>query len=281
MSSRKEFHFIFGLRERTQPLHLLHYLSLVSCFEVNRPQAIHLHFRHEPSGPWWERIRPALCLHRIDAPVNGYSPQRYFEHAEGRLVQRLELEYAHEADFLRLDLLLEHGGVYADIDTLFVRPYPARWYTAEFAIGEESSPYRPGEPLRASLCNALMFAQPGARFARAWRDRMPEAFDGSWSRHSCQLAARIWQLAPATVNVLPSAYFYRYGATVAGLRTLLEESDRERDDLYSVHLWAHLWWSRARTDFSSVHADEIDERWLRERDCTLARLARPFLDARF
>lgn len=275
---RREFHFIFGLREQTEPLHVLHFLSLASCLAVNRPQAMHFHYRHEPYGPWWQRIRPALQLHRVHEVVADYAPERYDAHAEGRLIRELGLGYAHEADFLRLDILLAHGGVYADMDTLFVQRYPDAWFAAPFVIGEEAATFVDAEPLRPSLCNAVMFAQPGAAFAQIWRARMGQAFDGSWSRHSCQEAARLWQRDPSALTVLPSAYFYRYGANRAGLRTLLEESDRARDDLYSVHLWAHLWWQATRTDFSNVHAGQIDEDWLRQRDCTLARLARPFLD---
>lgn len=278
VSAAPAFHFIFGLRPQTAPLHLLHWLCLASCLVVNRPAALHFHYRHEPYGPWWERIRAHLRLHRVDAPVSGFAPERYAAHAEGAAIQRLGLDYAHEADFLRLDLLREHGGVYADMDTLFVRPYPTDWFEAEFFIGEEPAPHQPGRLLRPSLCNAVMGARPGARFAAAWRERMAAVFDGSWSRHSCEEAARLWQSQPDAVRVLPAAYFYRYGSSSAGLRTLLQERDTPREDVYSVHLWAHLWWSRERADFSPVCAEDIDLAWLRRSDCTLAALARPFLD---
>ena len=32
--------------------------------------------------------------------------------------------YAHHADFLRLDALAQWGGIYADLDSLFVAPLP-------------------------------------------------------------------------------------------------------------------------------------------------------------
>lgn len=278
MSGRREFHFIFGLREQTGPFHLLHYLCLASCRSVNRPDALNFHYRHEPFGPYWERIRPHLNLVPLPRDPPLVPVERYAGSAEGRLIRQLGLQYAHEADFLRLDILLRHGGCYADMDTLFARPYPDAWFAEPFVIGEENVPPAPGRLLRASLCNALMFARPGAAFAAFWRDRMPLAFDGTWNRHSCDEAARLWQQAPETLRVLPSAYFYRYGSSIAGLRSLLEESDRDHPDLFSVHLWAHLWWDRARTDFSSICAAEIDDTWIRERDCTLAKLARPFLD---
>lgn len=278
MSLRRDFHFVFGLREQREPFHILHYLCLASCRAVNRPDALHFHYRHEPFGPWWERIKPHLQLVRAPDVVQGFAPARYAQSAEGRFIEQLGLAYAHEADFLRLDILIEHGGVYADMDTLFVQPYPDDWFAEEFAIGEENAPFAQGQVTRPTLCNAVMSARPGSRFARLWRERMVTAFDGSWSGHSCHEAARLWRVMPDALRVLPREYFYRYGSNVAGLRSLLEESDRERADLYSVHLWAHLWWDAARMDFSALHAGQIDADWIRTRACTLANLARKFLD---
>lgn len=276
--SPRVFHFIFGLREQAAPFHLLHYLCLTSCFAVNRPDAVHFHYRHEPYGPWWDRIKPRLSLRRVPDRVRGFAPERYAGSDEGSLIARLGLDYAHEADFLRLDILLAEGGVYVDMDTLFVRPYPGAWFAEAFAVGEEFSPWFPGLVMRPSLCNALMFAQPGAAFATRWRERMEAVFDGRWSRHSCEEAARVWFDMPDAVRVLPAAYFYRYSSNIPGLRALLQERDRDWPDLYSVHLWAHLWWDAARKDFSTLHAGAIDLAWMRERDCTLAHLARPYLD---
>ncbi|MHB8678574.1 MAG: glycosyltransferase [Rudaea sp.] len=278
MSLRRDFHFIFGLREQREPFHILHYLCLASCRAVNKPDAIFLHYRHAPFGPWWEKIKTHLHLVHAPDTVAGFAPARYAESEEGRYIERLGLSYAHEADFLRLDILIAHGGVYADMDTLFVRPYPDAWFAEDFAIGDENAPRSPGRVIQPTLCNAVMFARPRSHFASVWRERMATAFDGSWSGHSCHEAARLWRAMPGALRVLPREYFYRYGGTIAGLRSLLEESDRDHADLYSVHLWAHLWWKAARQDFSTVHAGQIDEKWIRTRDCTLAGLARRFLD---
>jgi Glycosyltransferase sugar-binding region containing DXD motif len=279
MAKRRDFHFVFGLREQTEPFHLLHWLSIASCLAVNRPDAIHFHFRNEPFGVWWDRIKPMLTLHRIPERIVGFSPEHYRNSDEGRLIERLDLSYAHQTDFLRLDILIEHGGVYADIDTLFAQRYPDDWFDSEFAIGEENASLASNQnaTIRPSLCNAVLFAHPRARFANAWRENMSLVFDGTWNRHSCDEPARLWRTMPDAVRVLPAVYFYRYGGSIAGLRTLLEESDRAHSDLYSVHLWAHLWWAETRKDFSHVHAGEIDEAWIRSRDCTLANLARRFL----
>ena len=88
--------------------------------------------------------------------------------------------YAHHADFIRLDALIEHGGVYADIDTIFVRAFPDELFAAPFVIGREPPvrDERTGE-WRPSLCNALLMSEPGAAFARAWRERMAAALNGT------------------------------------------------------------------------------------------------------
>lgn len=273
----REFHFIFGLRPQTEPLHLVHYLCLESCRQVNSPAAINFYYRHEPHGPWWERIRPHLQLHYLGDHASYIDHARYQNTDEGRFIARAGWSYAHEADFLRLEILLEKGGVYADIDTLFVKPYPHEFYAHEFVIGEETS--LPGDDgvRRPSLCNAVMFSRPNARFARAWLERMAETFDGTWSKHSCQLASLLWQENPVHAHVLPPRFFYRFFWDQAGLQSLLEGKDADLRDVYSIHLWEHLWWDQWRTDFSHVHAGMLTEEYMRTVDTTYNLLARPFL----
>lgn len=272
------FHFIFGLRPQPEPMHVVHYLCLESCRRVNRPRAICLHYRHEPHGAWWERIKPHLCLRPVDKASFIPDVTRYETTAEGRLIRDAGWIYAHEADFLRVALLLEEGGVYADIDTLFVRPLPTHLFARAFVLGEEAPVPGSDGVLRPSLCNALILAQPGAAFARSWQAAMAQAFDGTWSRHSCQLAVRLWADMPQTLHVVPQPYFYKHAATPRGVRALLEGFDPDVTDVYSLHLWAHLWWDAWRTDFATLHADALDVDYLRRARSTYAVLARPFLD---
>lgn len=273
----RQFHFVFGLREQTETLHPVYFLCLQSCLEVNRPEAIHFHYRNEPWGPLWERIRPHLTLHHLGAKPRDYDTSRYAETAEGRFIARAGIDYAHEADFVRMDALIEHGGVYADMDTLFVRPYPEAWYARAFLIGEEAGVRGEDGLIKPSLCNAVMFAQRGAAFARAWREEMGRSFDGTWSRHSCQAAARLWGAHQKDLHVLPEDFFYAFPSTPAGLRALLEEDAEVPEQVHSIHLWAHLWWNQRRIDFSPVHGGMLTAENIRNIDTTYNRLARRFL----
>ena len=133
MSIPHVFHFVFGLREQVEPFHLMYYLCLRSCIDVNRPEAVHFHYANEPHGEWWDRIRPHLVLRQI-RPDEFVGNFHYTDASVGKY------RYAHLADFARLRILLDEGGIYADIDTLFLKPLPREWLQRRFILGREKVP---------------------------------------------------------------------------------------------------------------------------------------------
>jgi hypothetical protein len=270
---------VFGLKPQTEPFHIAHYLCLSSCIQVNQPESVDFHYHYEPSGEWWDRIKPRLRLRQVEPEAFVRDHPAYFTHEEGRFIKGWNLDYAHQSDFIRLKILLEHGGVYADVDTIFVNPLPAELFDEQFVIGEEDPVLDEGESTpHESLCNAFLMAAPGAEFAQRWLERMYEVFDGSWSRHSCAEAARLRAQAPHSLRVMPKRHFYKHPCTREGIHTLLEGLDEDFDGVWSMHLWAHLWWSRLRTDFSSFHAGMLTEDYIRGTDTTYSVVARRFLD---
>ena len=228
-------HFVFGLVPQTEPFHPVQYLAIESCRQLLEPERILFHHRHEPYGRWWELARPHVEL----VPVGPVPELPESVYADGLVPERYR--YAHEADFVRLDALIAHGGIYADIDSLFVRPFPDELRAHPFVIGREDPvrDERTGKR-RASLCNALMAAEPGSAYARVWRQRMAGALNGTWSNHSGFLAEQLARELPAEVHVEPKETFFPFGHTRAGLEALLEHSVA-LDGPVSVHLWAHLW----------------------------------------
>jgi hypothetical protein len=266
-----QFHFVFGLREQTEPFHLVYYLCLASCLQVNRPEAVFFYYHHEPYGRYWDLVKDRLRLVRVEpAPV--VARHRYRD----RYVARFR--YAHHSDFIRLEQVVRHGGIYADIDTIFVRPFPPELHDHAFVLGCEDDVW--DESLgarRPSLCNAVIMSRPGAEFGRRWLAAMEAAFDGSWSAHSTGLPFRLSQDHPRLIHVEPSRTFYKHMWTPAGLRMLLEDCDPDSDGVVSMHLWAHLWWDRRRRDFSRFHAGRLTEDYIRTVDTTYTLAARPYL----
>jgi Glycosyltransferase sugar-binding region containing DXD motif len=259
-------HFIYGLDPREEPFHLVHYLALASCLERVAPKEIHVHCDRLPYGFYWDLIRPHVRLHRVQ-PVEQVS-----EFAYDPFTQRYS--YAHHADFIRLDVLARHGGLYADIDTLFLTAIPERCWNAPAVIGREADVIDEHGQRRPSLSNALVMSEPGGEFVHAWRERTMTAFDGSWAEHSCLLADTLAKELPDAVSVERQQAFHAFEPTPGGLHALMVEAPGDLSGIVSVHLMAHLWWEESRTEFLELHAHMIDERWVREADATYAVAAR-------
>lgn len=265
------FHFVFGLKPQRQPFHLVHYLCLQSCIQVNRPETIYFYYQHEPYGPYWDAIRPKLCLERVP-------PNRFVEHFHYQESWIKRFRYAHHADFIRLEKLMERGGVYADIDTLFVRPLTPELYKNAFVLGREWDLFdkKTAKP-RRSLCNAFIMCAPGAEFAQRWLAGMSTHFDGSWSNHSTLLPQELADQSPNLIHVEPQRSFYYFPPSSIGLAALFEDKQPIPNDLYSIHLWQHLWWNKTRVDFTDFHQGMITREYVAKKDTTYAVAARPFL----
>jgi hypothetical protein len=232
---------------------------------------VYFYFHHEPYGEHWNRIRNQITPVRIDPPRE-IAMYRY--QVRGMDAYR----YAHLSDFVRLEQLLAAGGVYADIDTIFDNPIPSELFDREFVLGEEVDVYcARSRQMKPSLCNAFIMSAPAAPFGRIWLNEMGQRFDGSWSAHSCLLARELSVRYPDLIHVEPARTFYKHMWTREGLRTLLEDCDRDFEGVVSMHLWSHLWWNKRRTDFSPVHAGVLTSRHIRDVDTTYSIAARPFL----
>jgi hypothetical protein len=238
---------------------------------VNEPEAIFLYYHYEPRGRYWDLIKDQIMPVWIPR-VERIASYRYKQ----RNVQKYN--YAHQSDFVRLEKLLAAGGVYADLDTIFVNPLPTRLFQESFVIGREHDvrDETTGE-MRPSLCNAFLMGEPQAPFAQMWLEQMPAFFDGTWSRHSTLLPYELAHAYPGWVHIEPQRSFYKHMWTREGLRMLLEGCDLDYDGVLSMHLWAHLWWSRWRRDFSAVHAGRLTEDYIRHVDTTYNVAARKFL----
>lgn len=269
------FHFVFGLRPQTEPFHLMHYLCLASCIGVNKPDKVMFHCQHEPWGEYWERIRPQLTIMPIE-------PDPFISSFHYRDPDLDHLRYAHLADVARLEIIAEHGGVYADMDTLFVSPLPASFFERPFVMGREPAEWSAAATeAGGALCNAWMMGEPGAPFAREWLSQTYQSFDGSWSAHSTLLPFRMSREHPEWIHVEPSRSFFAFGFDQFGIRDIFKRRVRDLDGIYSIHLWGHCWWDAGIRHAGFFHAKRLTPAYVRHAGTTYATVARQFLPADF
>ena len=194
------------------------------------------------------------------------------------------LRYAHLSDFTRMEAVYEYGGVYADIDTLFVSPLPENFYAKSFVMGEEMPEHTPDGQRKSagSLCNAWMMGEPQAPFLKLWMERMVESFDGSWNNHSTLLPYRLSQQHPELIHVEPQRSFFHLSYITKDLKRLFFENYTDVEGVYSVHLWNHLWedklwWNREFAWPQFLSGGVITPAFIHFANTTYANLSKRFL----
>jgi hypothetical protein len=219
-------HYCFGLAPNFgyRPFSLVHYVCIKSAISKICPEKTFLYYEYEPSGPWWELTKPFLDLVKITAPREIY----------GRPLKNV----AHRADVVRLEKLIEHGGIYLDCDVLVHRNFDELLENS-FVISEEGS--NTGDVF--SLSNAVMLAEPSAPFAKRWYEEY-RSFDGkSWADHSTRLPLELAKSHPDEVTVLPFDAFcwplwFQLEMIYEPGQPLIKNS------AYGNHLWETLAWEK-------------------------------------
>jgi hypothetical protein len=114
---------------------------------------------------------------------------------------------AHKADVIRLEALLEYGGIYVDMDIYTIRSF-APLLHFETVLGLEGGT---PELVQQGLCNAVIVAKPNAPFLSRWLKSYNTFTDSgnSWAAHSVQKPFQLALRNPENVLVLdPYALFY-------------------------------------------------------------------------
>lgn len=263
MAIPKTIHFIFGLSPDFggKPFSYTHYLCVRSAQVVNSDCEIVFHVAHEPSGEWWDAIRPGVTLKKVQVPSTIFG--------------RELLHFAHKADAMRMQILRSQGGIYLDIDVFCVRPLsPLLEHSTVLGIEPD-----------VGLCNAVMLAEPKAPFIELWYDSYRD-FDGrNWNQHSVRKPYGLARTAPQLIHILDEYKFFFpthndpsssrlwlarlpleaiARSALKDLKRKLRPVDRTRpqrsapllthalwdseryyrqlQQSYCIHLWESLWW---------------------------------------
>ena len=168
-----------------EPFRFWHYLCLRSMYDVNHPEDLVVIGGVEPIGEWWEHA------HRFAR----------FEHAEPvtSIFGRILAHRAHRSDVMRLQRLIDRGGIYLDLDTICVR-------SVSSLLGHRAVM---GHQCPDGLCNAVILSVPGNPFLLEWLEEY-RSFDGSWCNHSVFVPWTVSrrQHLSGCLTILPRAAFF-------------------------------------------------------------------------
>ncbi|KAK3692319.1 hypothetical protein B0T22DRAFT_10329 [Podospora appendiculata] len=274
-------HFIYGLKN---PLYnpsagrfdFLSYLAVRSALVSLRPDALYLHYTYlsEPpsadanadplTNPWIRRLAKHIKL--VYHPPVASSAQ-----------------YAHLSDTMRLQFLLEGGGIYLDIDAFALRPFTALLaapHPHDVVLGAEGGN-------RWGLCNAVIAARANSTFMARWLASYDNVdFSREWNYHSVRLPKEMAEAHPAEVCALaPDAFFWPtwtwrhvdwmhepLGKAAAAFWK--GEIDRHGGSLFenqvAYHAWSQMAWDR--------YLKKLTPERVRTRDTRFNLLVRRFIE---
>ncbi|KAI9322034.1 hypothetical protein DFJ73DRAFT_299791 [Zopfochytrium polystomum] len=183
----KIVHFVFGLQPNFGdfPFQFVHYMAIKMAHTSIKPDVIMLHYKYEPKGEWWERAKKLVKLVYVESV-----PTKIF----GNPVENI----SHQADILRMQVVLKYGGIYLDSDMMVFRSLDPLLHH-ETVLGKEDE---------AGLCNAMIMAAPNATFMREWYNRYTTFNDLEWSEHSVKLPLRLASTPRDDICVMPRVSFF-------------------------------------------------------------------------
>lgn len=174
----KTIHCIYPVTERTRPWSIVNHTALLLA-RKHHPDFKVVIWTNEAASMSPMRVSAALS----DATIKPITLPTHLDGVEIGWPQ-------YVSDVLRLQILIEHGGVYMDTDILFRAPIDAHVAAADatsVAIMSWETPEK------TSACNALMIAPPANRFLAEWLRRLPESLTSStWAQGGVVLPALLF-----------------------------------------------------------------------------------------
>ncbi|GFO44188.1 hypothetical protein PoB_007069300 [Plakobranchus ocellatus] len=163
------------------------YLSVISALYVLRAEVVYVHGDYEPQGELWLQVRQEqrvkFITRKFPSSVYGQPIVKFASHA---------------SDYLRADLLLRYGGVYADWDVIFLKEMTQlmrRHNTTANVDWPETGAF----PDVFNL--GVLIAAPGAPFLRHFLESYRWYLDASWSYNAIHIPYKVYEKIPWSLNV--------------------------------------------------------------------------------
>jgi SAM-dependent methyltransferase len=250
----KILHYTFGLANDFggQPWSLVHHVCLKSAIERIKPERVFFYYEFEPSGPWWALSRDLVTPVQISAPKEIFG--------------RPLVHVAHRSDVVRLQKLIEQGGIYLDADVFVERSF-------DDLLNESTVLGSEGEGAEVGMANAVILAEPNAPFLNRWLAAY-RSFRGNgrheyWNEHSVRLPAVLAKAHPSEITVLPHTAFFWPSCSADHLEWIFNSNQ----PIALAGTFAnHLWEGRSWKFLANLTPGEV-----RAKDTNFHRWAKPFV----
>lgn len=165
---------------------LYHYLAVKSAIDIHKPITTYIYVDKEPeSNCYWDIIRKHVTVEYISVPhtfhgINIVHPQ-------------------YKADIIRLEKLIERGGIYMDIDNLSIKSFEPLFENNSLIMGGSLDKYPDITDITDeymdkldAISNAIIMCEPNHPFLIKWYEELPNNLVGKpWAYHAVCLPREI------------------------------------------------------------------------------------------
>jgi len=249
----KKIHFIFGLKEDEggKEFSYFHFLNVLSAKRINPEYEVNFYYQYESRSYWFQELKKQeinfIKLDKVKDEVNGVQFNNY----------------AHKADYLRLELLRDKGGIYLDIDVVCIKPFDPL-LKLKCVLGYESV-----NNIVWGLPNFTILSEENNVFINKWIEEYANEYPyvkDDWSFGAVKLPYLIYQNNLDIVNTVSPEFFSFYGWDDASHYHMFENIGPIYP-AYSIHLWESRWWDNLKN---------ISQDYLFDNDTTITRIYRRF-----
>lgn len=237
-------HFVYPIADEMQ---FFQYVALYAARKYLQPHILYLHIPdsvtvesfESHAGRWWMKAKSTLniTLHQVQTPSDIF----------GRVVDHP----AHKSDIVRLQSLIQHAGLYLDLDMVMIRELPDEmWYAPLSTPSYQHTVLDSTVPCARltmpnehdfldyqKLSNAFMMATaPNNPFLIHWLNQYNTFDDSDYMHHGVEVPAALaatneWR---DHINILPPSFALR-----PKTYNLYQRSgyDFAAAGHYAVHLW--------------------------------------------
>jgi mannosyltransferase OCH1-like enzyme len=157
-----------------------HFISILSAYKFIKPEVIYFWYDFIPEGDLWKDIRRRVPIIR---PIHRPAPSHIY-------YRSVKVD-AHQSDIVRLEAVMEYGGIYMDLDVVAVKSFdPLLKY--DTTMGYQSN---------SGLCNGIIISKPNAPFLRLWHiEYVNFKDDHDWDTHSVRVPAKMAKIYPGLIH---------------------------------------------------------------------------------
>lgn len=239
------FHFInIGPRH----FNLMHFLSIISAYELNRPDKIYVYCTQKQYNEiFWDILDGIVTFEFID------------DMPEYKGVKLNSYQY--KADVIRMEKLIERGGVYMDLDILSLKPVTS-FFNKNIVVGGESHGNNAGNSLDSvgSVANGVLISEPNNPFLKEWLERIPHNIIGKpWAYHAVNLPKNILAEGNHKIHLEPTDSFFPFCFRKHYIfKDDMKDHITNLTNSYTIHLWETIWHDEYISKLSVKYFNEHD-----------------------